>query len=93
MEQGVFKVVRGENARSTNRARSEKVWELLTYRVQNNPVNLSLANRAAKKYMSLSLIKAATIISVNIQTYSVWLQNVRRGWTVQAMARLETCTM
>jgi len=38
------------------------------------------------------VFKAATI-TVNIQFYSVRLQKVSRGWPVQAVARLEICTM
>jgi len=38
------------------------------------------------------LIQAATI-RANIQFCSVWLQNVSRGWPMQAVARLEICTM
>jgi len=38
------------------------------------------------------LFKTATI-GANIQLCSGWLQNVSSGWPMQAVARLEICTM
>jgi len=42
------------------------------------------------------IFKTATIrpiITANIQLCSGWLQNVSRGWPIQAVAGLQTCTM
>jgi len=69
-------------------------WALcITYCRLQSIFNLSSANRAAKQYRLVSIIKVATIINANTQVHSVCLQNVSRCWTVQAVVRLKICTM
>ena len=41
---------------------------------------------------NIGYLEAATI-RANMQLCLVWLQNVSRGWPMQAVARLEVCSM